>query len=396
MTIEPAASPTTRQPTPLRPADPHRRQPGDLASAARVFAVMTASLALAALLNAGTMLERAETSPLGPGRERALAFWRPIEEVSSAAGLDRPRAGLEAIRSGDTPRVGAAATNVLGHEALTPGPPPLRPELGPRPTTTEAGSPAGPSAATSIAGSATPLGLPPWDASPSPTVAAGGPSTSGFPLRRPTADEPLDVLIAGDSTVEPVGSSLLRLLADTGLARAELDYRVSTGLSRPDFFDWPAHLASSRTTTGPEVVVLMLGANDAQAFIEDGAVVEYGTDAWFDAYRGRVADLLDQLTARGSWVIWVGQPVMRDPGFDAKVAAIDEVVAGEIVGRPLVRYVDTRTTLSEDGGYATYLPDGDGNRQLVRQSDGIHLTQAGGDRLAPLVVDELNAIAPLY
>jgi len=35
------------------------------------------------------------------------------------------------------------------------------------------------------------------------------------------------------------GSSLENLAEDTGFVKARLSYKVSSGLSRPDFFDWP-------------------------------------------------------------------------------------------------------------------------------------------------------------
>jgi lysophospholipase L1-like esterase len=369
-----------------------------------VFAVMVATLMTAAVLNASTMLERAETSPLGAGRERALAFWRPLDAFSSSLGLDRPRAGIDALRSPDpvtTPDTSLVAANVLGHEPLTTSPPPVRPELGDlhRTTTTEGGGvPAGPSTNTSLTGSATPLGLPvPGAVRPAPPPPP--PTTSGFPLRQPTAEDPLEVVIIGDSTVEPLGNSMLRLLAETGVTEASLDYRVSTGLARPDFFDWPAHLAELQAADpgrgGPEVAVVMLGANDAQPFIENDVVLSFGTDEWITAYRHRVGVLLDQLTADGRWVIWVSQPLMRNPDFDAKMASINAVVASEAEGRPRVRFIDSSPALSDGGRYASYLLDDAGDQQLVRQNDGIHLTPAGGDRLAPIVVEELDSVAPL-
>ena len=53
--------------------------------------------------------------------------------------------------------------------------------------------------------------------------------------------------------------------------------------------------------------------------------------------------------------------------------------------------------LSDDSGaYSAYLSDAGGNRKRVRQDDGVHLTEAGADRLAPVVVDAINTMTPLY
>ena len=42
---------------------------------------------------------------------------------------------------------------------------------------------------------------------------------------------------------------------------------MSTGLTRPDYFNWPAELAADLKSQNPQVVVIMIGANDAQDFL---------------------------------------------------------------------------------------------------------------------------------
>jgi hypothetical protein len=223
------------------------------------------------------------------------------------------------------------------------------------------------------------------------------PDASPFPLRRPTADDPLEMLIVGDSTMDAVGTSMLRELSTTGVTDAILDFRVSTGLSRPDFFDWPAHLRELRASQGTEIIVIMIGANDAQPILIDGEVEQHGTERWSAAYRQRVAALLDELTGDGGWVIWIGQPVMRNDPYDARLRGLNQIYAEETARYPSAVYVDPRpVTSDQDGGYTAYLPDADGNQELIRQTDGVHLTSDGGDRISPFVVEEINRIAPLY
>ena len=181
------------------------------------------------------------------------------------------------------------------------------------------------------------------------------------------------------------------------MTRAAVDYKVSSGLARPDFFDWPAHLREARTATRFELVVIMMGANDAQPFMIDGHAENFGTERWLTTYRQRVAALLQQLTADGGGVLWIGQPVMRKETFDADMQQIDRIYAEEVAKVPRARYLDSRAILADGkGAYATHLVDAAGNRQRVRQDDGIHLTEAGAERLAPAVVDAINTLAPLY
>ena len=197
--------------------------------------------------------------------------------------------------------------------------------------------------------------------------------------------------------MDAVGSAMLRDLSTTGVTDARLDYRVSTGLSRPDFFDWPAHLREIRAAEATEVIVIMIGANDAQPILVDGEVEQHGSDRWSAAYRGRVAALLDELATGDSWVIWIGQPVMRNDPYDARLRGLNQIYAEEVARYPNAVYLDPRpATSAEDGSFTAYLPDAEGNQELIRQGDGVHLTPAGGDRISPMVIEAINRIAPLY
>ncbi|MGF1597886.1 MAG: DUF459 domain-containing protein [Acidimicrobiales bacterium] len=405
-------------------------------AAGRVLLTMVGALLLGALLNAETMLHRAETAHLGPARDVALAFWRPVASVSSATGLTLPRSGLDALGSDDglygqetaagpgVPTVGSTRGH-LGHEPLggpTVDPTPATP-AGPTVATAPAGEAARPGATVDTGpATATPLGLPglpapatgvgpmtdgptttpttvaptPSDPRPSAVGSSAGPRV-GFPLRRPTVDDPLRVLVVGDSTMDALGSSLQRDLAATGVAVTELDVRVSTGLARPDYFDWPARLRELVASGGSEVVVIMVGANDAQPFVIGTSPESFGTERWSATYRARVSSLLDELTAGGRWVIWVSQPTMRDAGHDERMQTLNRIYADEVARHPTAAFIDTRPlTVDEDGRYAPYLAADSGDQVLVRQADGVHFTAAGGDRLAPAVIDAINTVAPLY
>ncbi|MDH3680409.1 MAG: DUF459 domain-containing protein [Acidimicrobiia bacterium] len=437
--------PLARSDQRLRPVDPEHDQRGDTMPAGKVFVVMVGVLSLAALFNAEAMLQRVETSELGRGRDVALWFWRPVEAVSTPLGFGMPRSGVEALRGTPGPDPGqtvagsdpesseqaaeargpVGGSGQLGHEPFIPDPaaPTTIPGTG-GPTTTPLdppGSLPGIEPGADRPSTATPLGLPPPQPQPDPPAATApaeplstpvtdgtgtaptsttpepAPPGSVFPLRRPTVEDPLRILIIGDSTMDAVGNSMLRDLSNTGVATAELDYRISTGLSRPDFFDWPGHLREARAAGQIEVVVIMIGANDAQPFLIDDQPEAHGTELWFATYRHRVAALLDELTADGGWVLWIGQPVMRSEDYSAKMQQLNQIYAEEISRYPTAIYIDSRSVMSDGSGvYTAYLVDGGGTRQLVRQGDGVHLTSAGGDRLSPLIVEELNRIAPLY
>ncbi|MDZ7732017.1 MAG: hypothetical protein U5R31_01935 [Acidimicrobiia bacterium] len=83
-------------------------------------------------------------------------------------------------------------------------------------------------------------------------------------VRTPTPAEPLRLYVGGDSMASEFSKSMERVAATTGVIQSTLDPRVSTGLTRPDYFNWPAHLVNDILPTEPEVMVMMFGANDAR------------------------------------------------------------------------------------------------------------------------------------
>lgn len=423
----------------LRATDTEDQTRRDTAPAGSVLLTIVGVLSLAALMNAETMLHRAETSQLGPRRDLALMFWEPVEAAGSATRLTRPRAALDALRDGSSGGdPGGGHTVALAPADTSPGdtslgeisPDPAGPTTGPRlghrsvdpselPVVVTT-SPTGPTDPTSDLASdavgdppadpsdsqTTDLGLTLQPPTPPTTPAPSGPASDGLatpaveaeavPLRRPTTDDPLRVLIVGDSTMDSLGTSIMRDLAATGVTAAERDVRISTGLSRPDFFDWPGHLRQLTAVSDTEVVVIMFGANDAQPFIIDDSPENYGTERWFATYRARFVSLIDELTAAGRWVLWVSQPAMRNQEYDVRMQELNQLYAEELARYPTALYLDSRPLLTDENGeYSAYLVDGNGDRQLVRQTDGVHLTNVGGDRLSPLIVNEINRIAPL-
>jgi len=403
---------------PLRAADPANPTRRDTASAATVSLVMIGALLLAALLNADVMYREASASELGPKRDIALGFWGPLQDIANDTKFSAPRRSLDTALGRPAPpsepsplsppdfAAGPASQRTTRTTETPPLGPTEIPDTSSPPMTlgSRAVSPPTPTGGAPRAKNAVPRsGAQPSTSQPSTATSAPQTSdpantTTTQPTGRiPTASDPLRVLVIGDSTMDGVGASVLRELGESGAATAELDYRISTGLARPDYFDWPSHLAALTAELDTEVVVLMLGANDAQPFLVDDEPTAYGTDLWFSTYRERVHDLLQQLTDANMQVVWIGQSVMRDQEYNTKMTTLNQIFQEEIAAFPAsVVFLDSRPVMSDtDGNYTTYLVDDGGQRQQVRRNDGVHFTPEGGDVLAPLIVEAIRDLVPL-
>jgi hypothetical protein len=333
--------------------------------AGRVLVIMVLGLVLAMLVNADALVERAERQPPGPGRDRSLTVWHAVQDVSHVFQLHRVRQLADRVVGDDGERDAVATSGVRADR-----------------TSAADGADGGRAAATDDGPAA--------GARPAP----GGAGDDAVDVRTPTADEPLRLWVGGDSQAQVFGQSLVDHASATGLVDPTLHYEMASGLTRPDYYDWPRALAAAVDDVDPEVVVVVFGVNDAQGIVlSDGTPVPEVTDPrWSAEYGRRVGDLMDQLRADDRVVLWVAQPPMREPGYDSRIAIVDQAVAAEAAERPWIVLVDPAPVVGDAAGaYADALPDATGAPVDVRQSDGIHLTPAGGERLATHVLDLVAA-----
>lgn len=329
-------------------------------AAGQVLAVGFVAYLLTALLNADRLLQKAEDMPFGSsGRSVALFFAKPLHGLAGALGFTKPGEAVDRWRQPDQ--------GGKGEFASLP--------------------------ATTVAGSADP-------ATPNDTAATSGeaPPPTNVGRRVPTKNDKLRLYIAGDSMAQGFGESLERLATNTGVVDATLDFKVSSGLTRPDFFDWPKRLSSQVAKLQPDVVVISFGGNDAQPIkAQDGNTYQVTDPHWKDEYERRVGAAMDFLAADGRKLIWVGTPNARSDDFNARLQVLWAAVRDQAAKHPGVGLIDTWDMFSSpDGGYADYIVDETDNQaKLMRADDGYHLNLDGANKLAraieAVVDDEVKA-----
>ncbi len=338
--------------------DPKRNNQG--APAGRVLIAGLVGLLAAVFLNSAALVTDAKRMPDGASRSLALAIWTPIESGASFLGLTWPRAAGERLLGRSEPEQSITLfrepteieTTSKEEEWLVDG---VEEEQESRNS--------------AIVGLAeTPGSL--W-----------------------SSDNRFELWVVGDSMVQFFGDTFVSLAETSALVQATSEPVLASGLSRPDYFDWPTRIAEIMTNHDPDAVVVMFGGNDAQNIrAADGNWHERFEDFWLQEYRRRIARVMDLVTSdKDRILLWVGQPPMRRQGFDQRMQLVNNLYRTEAAGRERVRYVDLRELFTDSSGkYAKYLPDESGKLVDVRLSDGVHLSHWGGEWLSALLLQELR------
>jgi hypothetical protein len=313
-----------------------------LHSAGSAIVVSLLALLLGVLLNAPGLHKSANIQPEGWKRDVALAVTRPLEAVSNALLLDRPRRALKAV-------LGRSEDDEIDTGVAVPEPPPKET---PKPPGREKFSP----------------------------------------------QQPLRLWIAGDSLVVVPGQSILRAVGETRAIEpvGPVDGRIASGLERPDVFNWFTHVPEVVRKEKPRAVVLMFGGNDDHGFMtglaEGQEVGPFGSASWTAEYRRRVGGIMDTVVRTSAHVVWIGLPITSDAEQTRRYDTINALVQSEAAKRSSrVVYLDTYFFFAgDDGGYAPFVENDSGRLVKMRADDGVHFERAAGDLIARQVLRRLN------
>lgn len=197
------------------------------------------------------------------------------------------------------------------------------------------------------------------------------------------ADRPRALLLGDSNMGGALGQELECELTRRGF-EVHIRARSSSGLARPDYFDWIGAAADEMARHDPALVVMIFGGNDVQNLLDrEGRLrVRWSTGApWFHEYVGRIRTLLAVMWAPGRQVFLLS-PTNRAPRRGTQ--RLPRVLAAqrfavEFFGTGAV-WIDTWGLTSDPGG--RFLARGPGPlRRRLRRADGIHLNREGARAL---------------
>ena len=213
------------------------------------------------------------------------------------------------------------------------------------------------------------------------------------PERKPEASAAATqpcLLFAGDSIMEGLGPVVAGMLPNTDNLKIVQAGVSSTGLCRPDFYDWPTTMRTYMTTLHPKLVVICIGTNDDQSVSDAGKKYHFISPAWERAYAHKVEELIDIIVQNGGTPIFVSPPIIGSKYLRPRVFAVREVIRQTCANRNVV-FTDVWQTLADPAGnYQRFIVDSNRKKTALRTKDGAHVTQAGNTLLARAILPQIE------
>ena len=191
---------------------------------------------------------------------------------------------------------------------------------------------------------------------------------------------PTRVLVVGASSIQfELGRELEHAFDAMEDVQVMRFGRHSSGLSRPDYFDWMDKSRELVAEFNPDLVIAQVGGNDCQGMTNEDDSVRArwdDTDNWIQAYGERVEQFIQIYQDGGAQVVIVGMPIMRAPSYRAKMERLNDVTRRASDARG-AWYISTWEMTSDDNGEYAESIELDGTSRAFRADDGTHLSLHG-------------------
>lgn len=209
---------------------------------------------------------------------------------------------------------------------------------------------------------------------------------------------PARVLIVGDSmAATDFGRALGRHLEEHADVSVQRRGKSSTGLARPDYFDWFEEGERLTQRFRPDLVVIVIGGNDGQDLRPktEGRWVHWRSDGWPQAYRDRTHAFLDAMAHPKRRFVWIELPAMAHRRLEHKLKTI-RAVQSEALGTrdDVLAEIPGRPCFYDGDRFLETVPEGPDAGAPMRQDDGIHFTVAGARHYAACVGPAIATFLP--
>lgn len=208
------------------------------------------------------------------------------------------------------------------------------------------------------------------------------------------AARPIRILLAGDSLMESMGPQMRDAMAGYENITLIPIGKRSTGLSRPDFYNWPRVLEENLRRHRPHVVVMWVGTNDPQNIYGKRGLGEPCSRPWMRAYAGKILEIVRLCQFYRARIILLSPPVMDEEPLNSQLAEITNLMRS-ICRHYRLGFINTRPILADSHGRYTHtatMPNG--RKATIRWKDRVHITGEGNILVMNKLLPYMGAIIP--
>jgi hypothetical protein len=204
----------------------------------------------------------------------------------------------------------------------------------------------------------------------------------------PTEARPLRVLLLGDGLMWDSTPAIRAGLATLGPSIVEDDAYWGFALSRPQWRDWRTLWPGYVDAFAPDVVAVSFGIHDTEPQVDDGVLRDPASPDWPAWYSLEVHKAVQELTAHGAVVYWLGLPPVGDPAVNARIDDLNRITRQAVEVDPRGHFVDTTAAFAAPDGTAAAT---DASGLPLRKLDLLHMCAQGAGTLADTFVSALAA-----
>lgn len=218
------------------------------------------------------------------------------------------------------------------------------------------------------------------------------------PRAQPQSPAKIRIAFVGDSTADGLWGGMTSLGVHNACVKTSFDLgrfaKNSTGLTRPDRFDWVTEVRRVGDSFRPQLFMVSLGLNDRQSVVEQGHITMENSEAYPAKYKERITGMLAGAAVSKPRLLWVGLPAMRGAAADKDAREKNRLFSEAIAefGRSGFKYVKPwHLGSADDDKFQSYGPDANGRMVQIRASDGEHFTPAGDLLVATYLLPQILA-----
>ncbi|EJF75484.1 DUF459 domain-containing protein [Bartonella alsatica] len=203
------------------------------------------------------------------------------------------------------------------------------------------------------------------------------------------------ILVIGDFVASTAANELSKLFIDDNDIIIINNAVPSSGLVRTDHISWKNSIPELIDKNKPDVIVMIIGANDNQPITNSHGVFSPLQPEWMNIYKQRIIEITESLHNSGKPWIWMGQPAFENNSLTQKIQTFNELYknATEAAGGYFINIWDGFISAQGQFSFSGYNVNGKITR--LRTNDGINFTFEGKQKLVSYLRKPLEAILKL-